>query len=138
MLRRCGPGLLAVLLVAGPVAAADPESFSLPELRTQAARSRAEQLKATRDYKAALERLLVLREDEVRRALERLDRTRDLIDRGIVAKKDLEAAERAVTEARGRLDTTWNEAVVAASLIAKVLAYEEVAAAPPLSPGGEQ
>ena len=109
--------------------AAPPASPSLPELRSQVTRARGEQLRAARDYKASLERLLVLREHDVQRALEQRDRTRELVDRGIVARNDLETSERAVDIARARLDQTWNEAVVAASLITKALAYEELASA---------
>lgn len=118
-------------------AVAAPGTPPLPELKSQAARSRAEQLRLTQELKAALERLLQVREAELQRALEQVSRTRDLVDRGLVARKDLETSERAVEEARGRLDQTWNEAVVAATLIAKTLAWDAVAARP-LPPGGEQ
>jgi hypothetical protein len=119
-------------------APAAPPASRLPELRSDAARSRAEQLRLTREYKASLERLLVLREGEVQRALEQTERTRELVERGIVARKDLEKSEQAAADARARLDQTWNEAIVAASLIAKVLAYDELATGRPLSPGTEQ
>jgi len=109
---------------------------SLPELRSQVNASRAQQLRATRDYKAAVERLLAVREQEVQRASEQLARTRDLVDRGIVARNDLEKSERALADARARLDQTWNEAIVAAGLIAKVLAYDELGGAR-LAPGHE-
>jgi hypothetical protein len=114
------------------------QSAPLQELRSEAARSRAEQLRATRTYKESLERLLALRDAEVQRALAHLERMRDLLARGMVARGDLEAAERVAADARARLDQTWNETIVAASLIAKTLAYEEIAAAPPLPPGQER
>ncbi len=110
----------------------------MQELRSEAARSRAEQLRATRAYKASLERLLALRDAELQRALAYLERTRDLLARGIVARSDVDAAERVADDARARLDQTWNETFVAASLIAKTLAYEEIAAAPALPPGEER
>ena len=109
---------------------------SLPELRNQVKASRAEQLRATRDYKAAVERLLAVREGEVQRAGEQLERTRDLVDRGIVARNELDKSERALADARARLDQTWNEAIVAASLIAKVLGYDELGTGR-LAPGQE-
>ena len=140
-MRRLGPaGLLALVLTAGPLpAAADPAvpAGTLPELRQDAARSRAEQLRATREYKESLERLLALRDADVQRAQTQAQRTRDLVERGIVARSELDVSERAVAEARARLDQTWNEAVIAASLIAKVLAYEEPGATRMLPPGGE-
>ena len=127
-------GTTAATAAAAPAGAAGP---SLPELRSNAARSRAEQLRATHAYKASLERLLAVRENELERARERAARTRDLVEQGMIARNELDASERAVAEARARVDETWNEAIVAASLIAKTLALDDVAARP-LAPGREQ
>ena len=138
--------LLAVLVAltvgvatahAAPATARPNDDPPLPELRQQVTRSRAEQLRAAREYRATLERLLALREADVQRAGEQLERTRRLAEAGIIARNDVLAGERALADARARLDTTWNEALVAASLIAKTLAAEEIASAPPLAPGGE-
>ena len=133
---RCvaGVGLIALVLTAAPVLA---QKATLPELRSQAKNARAEQLRATRDYKAALERLLTVREEELRRALEQAERARDLVERGIIARRGVEASELAVADARARLDKTWNEAIVAASLIATVYAYDELASGGKLAPGGQ-
>ena len=137
MRRRWRVGLWGLLVCLGPaLAAADPDP-ALSELRTQAERSRAEQLRLARDYKAALERLLEVREAELQRAVDEAARTRDLVERGLIARRDLDVSERAVTDARAQLDQTWNEAVVAATLIAKALALD-VTTAPPPPPGGEQ
>ena len=135
MRRGAGISLIALVLTAVPVLA---QTSSLADLRAQVKSSRAEQLRAAGDYKAALERLLTVRENELQRALEQAERTRDLAERGIIARRDVEASERAVTDARARIDQTWNEALVAASLIAKVLAYDELASGRRLAPGGEQ
>jgi len=141
MRRAVRAALWGLVVAAAPATAAaapaTPPAPRLPELRSEAARSRAEQLRAVHEYKASVERLLLLRDGELQRALEQAGRTRELVDRGLVARKDLESSERAVADARARLDQTWNEAVVAASLIAKLLAHEELAARP-LPPGGEQ
>jgi hypothetical protein len=140
MRRVWRAALWAVLVAAPPLAAAAAPATpggGLPELRSDAARSRDEQLRATRDYKESLERLLVLREADLQRALAQLDRTRELVDRGIVARNDIQTSERAVADARARLDQTWNEALVAATLIAKVLAAEDPGATRKLPPGGE-
>jgi hypothetical protein len=135
MHRVAGVGLIALVLAAVPVLA---QTSSLADLRAQVKSSRTEQLRAARDYKAALERLLTVRENELQRALEQAERTRDLAERGIIARRDVETSERAVADARARIDQTWNEALVAASLIAKVLAYDELASGRRLAPGGEQ
>ena len=138
MRHRWRAGLCALALGVLPgLAAAEPGTPGLPELRNQAERSHAEQLRRAREYKAALERLIEVRDAELERALEELQRTRDLVDRGLIARRDLEVRERAVADARARLDQTWNEAVVAATLITKTLTWETASAAR-LPPGGEQ
>ena len=139
--RACRVGLSCLLLAAAVAPAegapATHEAPSLPELRSNAVRTRADQLRATREYKESLERLLVYREQDVQRATEQAERTRALVERGIVARSDLATSERVVAEARARLDQTWSEAVVAATLIAKAMAADELATRP-LPPGGEQ
>jgi hypothetical protein len=137
-MRRAWRAAVCVLLLGTSAATAAAQSGpSLPELRSKAARSRAEQLRATQEYKASVERLLALRESELQRARERAERTRDLVEQGLIARNELDAAARAVAEARARVEETWSEAIVAASLIAKTLALDDVAARP-LPPGREQ
>jgi hypothetical protein len=131
-----GAVLSAVLVAWGAASAAEPPG--VPELKARAKQSRAEQLRTTREYKQSLDRLLAVRESDVQRTEEQVERTRALVEQGMVARADLDAAERAAAAARSRLEQVWNEALVASSLIAKALAYDELAAARPLSPGGEQ
>jgi hypothetical protein len=137
-LRLSGALLASVLLLAASSSVAGAQSGDLPELKAKARQSRAEQLRATREYKASLDRLLAVRESDVQRAEEQLQRVRSLVDQGMVARTELDAAERAAVTAHGNLDEAWREALLAASLIAKVLAAEELAGAETLRPGMEQ
>lgn len=142
-MRRLWGAAAAILVLAATSALASgaparPAPSPLPELRSDAARSRGDQLRTAREYKASLERVLVHRESDLQRALEQAERTRDLVDRGRVARNEVDIAERAVAGARERLDQTWNEALVAATLIAKALAHDEIASGRRLPPGGEQ
>ena len=142
MLRVSGAVLCLLVLGTTSITAAAEPTVSSPsqiqDLRSEAARSRAELLRVTRGYKESLERLLTLRDAELQRALERVDSMRDLFARGMIARADLETAERQAAGARARLDETWNDTLIAATLIAKTLAYEEVAAMPALPPGEQR
>jgi hypothetical protein len=135
---RAGLGVLLAGVVVGPATVATADPAALSDLRSSAARSRDEQLRAARDYQESLERLLVHRERELARAVEHAERTRALAGQGLVARYDADTAERAATAARARLDATRNESLVAASLVAKTLALEELASTPAPPPGGEQ
>lgn len=50
---------------------------------------------AAREYRASLEQLLPYQEDALHRAMEKLSRGRELLALGMVARVDVEAAERA-------------------------------------------
>jgi hypothetical protein len=142
MLRVFGAVLCLLVLGATSITAGAEPAVSSPsqiqDLRSEAARSRADLLRATRAYKESLQRLLALRDGELQRALERADSMRDLFARGMIARADLDTAERQAANARARLDETWNDTLVAATLITKTLAYEEVAAMPALPPGEQR
>jgi hypothetical protein len=128
-------------LVAAPAAWAQTpgqDVSPLPKLRSDVTGARAGQIRAALEYKAAVERLLELREADVQRATAYLEQTRRLVERGLVARNDVLVAERLLAQAQGRLNETWNEGMIAATIIAKALAQEEVAAAPPPRPGTEQ
>ena len=60
------------------------------------------------------------------------------MDQRLVARAELDAAERTAATARRKLDEAWGEALLAASLIAKALAAEELAVVETLRPGTEQ
>ena len=141
MRRFVVTGVLACALAASaaaPAAAAGNDASRVPALKSAATGARAGQIRAAQEYKASLERLLELREAELRRATEALERVRQLAEQGLVARYDVTVAERAVNQARARVDETWNEAIVAASIIAQALAQDELAASPAPLPGTEQ
>jgi parvulin-like peptidyl-prolyl isomerase len=75
---------------------ADAESSDLARLRAQL-------VQATKDYKSSLEQLIDLYEAEVKRADERVDKTKELYDAGLVSKRDLEKEQNAAAEARARV-----------------------------------
>src|SRR5262245_13475772 len=82
--------VVAVLVVAIPAfAAAPPLQQSLERL-----------IEAAGEYRTALEQVLPFRERELARATETLARRRELAAQGIVARREVDDAERAVAVAR--------------------------------------
>lgn len=67
------------------------------------ARLRAQLVRATREYKSSLEQLLVLYEAEVKRADERVVKTRELYRAGLVSKRELERDEEESERARAKV-----------------------------------
>jgi hypothetical protein len=73
------------------------------EPATEVARLRAQFVQATKDYKSSLEQLLPFYEADVKRADERLSKTKELYAQGLVAKHDVERDEAASASAREKV-----------------------------------
>jgi multidrug efflux pump subunit AcrA (membrane-fusion protein) len=93
-----------------------------------AARSEPALAEAARDYRASLADLLPFREAAVTRARETLVNRRDLAERGLIARRDAEAAAQALAAAEAALAATQTEIDQAERMIAE-------ASVPPLPPG---
>lgn len=74
-----------------------PETTS-PE--TELARLRDEYIKATKDYKDSLQKLLALYRENVKKAEDRREQIQKLFSQGLVSRHELEVAESAATEAK--------------------------------------
>jgi hypothetical protein len=81
--------------------AAQSKAEAPPE--NEVARLREQLVQATKDYKASLEELIKHYEANVKRADERLSKTRELFDEGLVSKRALDEEEQALKTARAEV-----------------------------------
>ena len=112
-------------------AGAAPQSRPAAGPETELARLRAQFVQATKDYKSSLEQLLPFYEADVKRADERLAKTRELYAQGIVSKREVERDEAAAAGARERVAAVRGQLKGADEQIAETLVEaeaEEVAA----------
>ena len=125
---RLGWAALAwpAILTAGRVIA-DPLAETLAELEQK-----------TREYQDTLVRLLAREEQAVVRATATAERYRTLHAEGLVSRWDVEDAEHAVAEARGRLDETRRQLADSQRIVVEAQALRRLAALPPVSPGEER
>ncbi len=84
-------------------------------------RLREEFVKATNEYKASLEKLRSSYEKDVTKAEARLATSKDLFEQGLMSRKDLEASERAVADAKGKVNETAQRMTTADAQIASTL-----------------
>jgi hypothetical protein len=92
---------------------------------SELARLRAQLVQATKDYKSSLEQLVSLYETEVKRADERLDKTRELFRAGLVSKRELDAEEAAAETARAKVARVEGQLKSADVQIAETLVEAE-------------
>jgi len=87
----------------------------------QLARSREEYIKVTREYKASLQTLLTIYENNVRKAQERLTNSRELYAQGLISKHALDESESDVTQAQAKVSEVRRQMASADTQIADIL-----------------
>ena len=88
-------------------------------------RATADLIGATRQYRASVEALLPIYERALRTARESCEKQRGLYADGIASKRDLEASERAVTEAQAQFDEVRDRITESDQLLAEAAAERE-------------
>jgi hypothetical protein len=122
--------VLAVALIASGGAHAQksqkPKPVSKPNsVQTQSdkdlSKLRDEYIKATKDYKASLEKLLALYQASARKTEERLNQTKKLFADGLISQHDVEQGERALADANLKVTEVQTQISGADTQIAQVL-----------------
>src|SRR5262252_7265709 len=98
-------------------------------------RRTAELTVALKAYRESLDRLLVIHEQALAKAVEQQRTWRDLYDHGTISRRELEKGEQAVQAAQGKVDATRREIESADHATAEAAAMEALAALPPPAPG---
>ena len=106
-------------------------SRSLPAPQTELTKLRDEYVKASKDYKASLEKLLAIYEANVKKAEEKVTLSKKLLAEGLIARTQVEENEHALALEKQKLEETRRQMTNADAQIAGVLvetaADEEIA-----------
>ena len=113
-----------------------PQTKSYSELNKDSSKARADLIKAAKDYKASLEKLLLLQKAEVGRAAEEAEKRKALLGLEIISKREVELSEQARAQAQAKVEETEAQMESADTLVAEVQAAEQLAKMRPLNVGG--
>jgi hypothetical protein len=105
------------------------------KLAEAASQSRANLLSASNAYRESLEKLLELQRQDESRAAEVVEKRKELLALGVIAKRELEEGERALAEVQGKIAETTKRVAEVDQLVAEVNAAEELAKTSAESPG---
>lgn len=105
------------------------------KLAEAASQSRANLLNASNAYRESLEKLLDLQRKDESRAAELVEKRQELLDLGVIAKRELEETEQALAESQTKIAETVKQLAEVDHLVAEVNAAEELAKMPIESPG---
>jgi hypothetical protein len=103
-----------------------PAASSTKELEKRVAESRAEVVRTANDYKASVEKLIVLIEKEVAAAREVYEKRKRLVDENIISRRELEEAHRQVLESEAKLSDARKQIADSDNVIAEVKALEQL------------
>jgi hypothetical protein len=130
VLRRALLALLISAAVAGGAYAqkkssAKPSSAkpkaSQPQAESELTKLRDLYIKATKEYKASLEKLLALYQASVQKTQARLDQSKKLLADGLISQRDLEQGDRALADAKLKVLGVQQQIATADTQIAQVL-----------------
>ena len=99
----------------------------MKKLAEAASQSRANLLSASSAYRESLEKLLELQRQDEARTAEMVGKRKELLDLGVISKRDLEDGERALAEAQGKVAETTKRIADVDNLVAEVNMAEELA-----------
>ena len=131
-------GALTAFAVLSSIFLAAPVSQAADAGRAPAsARGRAAEVVAVlKEYRATLERLLVLEQRDFEAAKKRREERRHLLGSGIISRKEFEDTEAAVERAKVKVEETERAMRDADRALAEATTARALAGLPPLGPGG--
>jgi hypothetical protein len=128
---------MTVLIVCLPVGALGKGSGSAKaKPADKLTKATSDLVSAINQYKASVETLIPMYEAALKSANETLEKRKELFEKGIVSKRDVEASELAVKEAQARLDQSRKQITESDHLIAEAKAEQEPPRLSPSAPRG--
>lgn len=122
--------LIAIPLLCAGSVCAQKKSTALAKKPGRPAKSELQELRdryvaTTKEYKASLQKLLLLYQDSLEKAEQRHDNSQKLFEQGLLSKRDLEESERVVTDAKLKISTVEQQIAGADTQIAQALVEVE-------------
>lgn len=115
-----------------------PSRASKNTLADQVAKAKQDVIRAANEYKASLEKLLVLQEEDMKTKAEIVEKRKALLAQSIISKRELEDSERALAAAQAKVGETRKQMGESDNLIAEARAAEQLAKMPRARVGSYQ
>lgn len=128
--------ILSAVLLSALLVARAPWTAGVVAAPVSAKERAAEVVAALEDYRASLDALMPLREQELAGAIKRREQRREFFERGIISRKEFEETEAAVARAEDKVEETRRAIAGADQAMAEATMARALASLPPLGPGG--
>jgi len=128
--------ILSAALLSALLAARAPWAAGVAAPPVSAKERAAEIVAALKDYRASLDTLMPLREQELAGAIRLREQRREFLERGIISRKEFEETEAAVARAEEKVGETRRAIAGADQAMTEAMTARALADLPPLDPGG--
>jgi len=128
--------ILSAALLSALLAARAPWAAGAAAPPVSAKERAAEIVAALTDYRASLDTLMPLREQELAGAIRLREQRRAFLERGIISRKEFEETEAAVARAEEKVGETRRAIAGADQAMTEAMTARALAGLPPLDPGG--
>jgi len=128
--------ILSAALLSALLAARAPWAAGAAAAPVSAEERAAEIVAALKDYRASLDTLMPLREQELAGAIRLREQRREFLERGIISRKEFEETEAAVARAEEKVGETRRAIAGVDQAMTEAMTARALAALPPLDPGG--
>ena len=128
--------ILSAALLSALLAARAPWAAGVAAPPVSAKERAAEIVAALKDYRASLDTLMPLREQELAGAIRLREQRREFLERGIISRKEFEETEAAVARAEEKVGETRRAIAGVDQAMTEAMTARALAALPPLDPGG--
>jgi len=128
--------ILSAALLSALLAARAPWAAGVAASPVSAKERAAEIVAALKDYRASLDTLMPLREQELAGAIRLREQRRAFLERGIISRKEFEETEAAVARAEEKVGETRRAIAGADQAMTEAMTARALAGLPPLDPGG--
>ena len=125
MVMTIRPLFCAILVIVGLFGTASAEKVSgekAGSTATQLSKAKSDVVHAADQYKASVKALIPHYEESVKSATEAVEKRKELFEKGLVSKRDIEGAEKALKDAQAQLDQARHQLVETDQLIAEATA----------------
>ena len=125
------PLFCAILIILGLFGTASAEKVnSNKTASTPLAQAKTDVLRAADQYKASVKALIPHYEESVKTATEAVEKRKELFEKGLVSKRDIDLAEQALKDAQAQLDQARHQLLETDQLIAEATAEPTKPASP--------
>lgn len=117
--------IISLVSITG-LARTDKVQAKKTEVKSELAKSRAELVKATEEYKQSIQKVIDLNQQNLKDANDKLAKQKELLEQGIISKRDFEAGQAKIAELQASLAQSKKQLLEADDILTESSAFDQL------------